>query len=121
MDAKLLLEEIRLFLASAPLTARTREQRAKCETYARVVADWEFRPPTTAQAQALLECTVELHHQVTGRVASEPAVQVAVTRTPTGRIASEPAVQVAVTRTPTLTRRTSSAMALRAVTPSKTG
>jgi hypothetical protein len=82
MDAKALLEEVRRFLETAPLTARTREQKAKYETYARVVDGWQYRMPTTAQREALLECTVELHQQVTGRTLSTGSFQLGAVLTP---------------------------------------
>src|SRR3954464_10413391 len=63
-----ILEELRV----QPISPRVRELRAQAGMYQRVVRQWAFARPTPAQAAAMLECVMELHVKVRGRVTARP-------------------------------------------------
>jgi hypothetical protein len=48
-------------------TPKARAQRAKVETYERVLRGWGDRKPTDEQFSSLLDCVMELHEEVLGR------------------------------------------------------
>ena len=67
------LTDISDHLATAPMSARIRELRARATSYTRVVSGWAFRPPLPAQCAAMLECVNELHTLLLGPTHHRPA------------------------------------------------
>jgi hypothetical protein len=67
------LAETQDALAAAPVTPLVRELRSRLAAYARVIAEWSYRPPTHAQRAAMLECVMEVHAQVAADVAKRRA------------------------------------------------
>ena len=55
------LEDIVERLRGAPASARTREFRARANSYSRIVTGWTFHPPMAAQLAAMHDCVTELH------------------------------------------------------------
>jgi hypothetical protein len=60
-DARDLLRNIRQMIDEAPDSPRRRALHSKWVTFDRVMGGWAFRPPTEAQAAAMLECVSDLY------------------------------------------------------------
>lgn len=55
------MEEVNDALRTMDASPRVRELRSRAASYERILAGWSYRPPTEAQASAMLECVMELH------------------------------------------------------------
>jgi hypothetical protein len=51
-------------LRDLPATARTRELRAKAQTYERAVRAWAILPPSEEQRSAMVKLVLELNMEV---------------------------------------------------------